>query len=146
MPPLLPLLLLHIMRPRRVRFSNGATNLLSVRLYTAQYGALNRDFTYTRLPSFRRREYRRDERSPVKRLNAIVTQKNCIRAGKKNFLRRNPRRLTFGYSRSFHPARIPRSRIYQRFWSRPRLSPVLARHHHLRIFGAVDFRNASSTF
>ena len=28
------------MSPRRVRFSNGATNLLSVRLYTAQYGDL----------------------------------------------------------------------------------------------------------
>jgi hypothetical protein len=28
------------MRSRRVRFSNGATNLLSVRLYTAQYVGL----------------------------------------------------------------------------------------------------------
>src|SRR5262249_14722185 len=33
----LSLPLLPIMSPRRVRFSNGATNLLSVRLYTAQY-------------------------------------------------------------------------------------------------------------
>ena len=35
-----PLLLLRIMRPRRVRFSNGVTNYLSVRLYTAQYDGL----------------------------------------------------------------------------------------------------------
>src|SRR5207244_9114609 len=31
-----------IMRLRRVRFSNGATNLYWVRLYTAQYGMLTR--------------------------------------------------------------------------------------------------------
>jgi len=35
-----PLLLLRIMRPRRVRFSNGVTNYLSVRLYTSQYDGL----------------------------------------------------------------------------------------------------------
>src|SRR5262249_40779692 len=39
-PPFLSLPLLPIMSPRRVRFSNGATNLLSVRLYTAQYAIL----------------------------------------------------------------------------------------------------------
>jgi hypothetical protein len=32
--------LLLIKSPRRVRFSNGTTNLLSVRLYMAQYAAL----------------------------------------------------------------------------------------------------------